>query len=525
MDEKILFVDDDPNILEIYQRALRKTFRIDIATSGEEGLRLLAERGPYAVVVADMGMPIMNGIDFLGRVRELSPDTVRMVLTGRESTATAAVNQANVFRFLVKPCPVDTVLSALVAGVNEYRHTVTQNERIELDRIHPREAAPWNMSLGPEILTLHHSDGRSIIMLFREEAARYMHFNYDPIRGTMVTVSFTPGMKGYSFLLSSASLARLLAWLPHKAPEETRKEIRRSGTGVGLLGIAQLLLTQGASWGWGLLLLLTALAGVIAPRRQMYFVNSVLLLLVGLADLVLYSPAGPNMPGIDITALMPVLMGGLLIICFAHQVSLTSPNHQLRAARAIRDRQAEFLPSHSPMVHGVGQAFRWVSLAFAAYAAAVLVVAYSYANALGTLGGLTSMLPDLAIFGVLAVLLFVVSAEMAMSKRPAYLEAKVAGQLVISVGVLSFWSVLLNFDIHAPLSFFGRVFSPDILLFDHPYAWGSMSFFGGWMSKELAVYARPYVWITLVACVVAFNWWFTGSVDKELEDQRCQRIP
>lgn len=527
MDEKILFVDDDPAILECYRRAVQRTFQVDTATSGQDGLRLLAERGPYAVVVADMEMPGMKGNEFLGRVRELAPETVRMMLTGHGdvNTATAAVNQANVFRFLLKPCPLDSLVSALTAGVNEYRNTATQNERIELERIHPGDAAPWNISLGPEILTLNNADGRPIIMLFREEAARYMHFNYDLLRGTIITVSFIPGMKGYSFICDKKSLAKLFVWLPHKTPREVQQEIVRSGIGVGLMGIAQLLMTQGNSWGYGLLLLLAGVTGVLFPRQGMYYVNSAVMLLVGLADLVLYSPAGQNAAGNRVEELLPVVMGGLLILWLAHQISLTNPNQQLRTARAIRDKRAEFLPSSSRAAHRAAHAIRWVSLGFAAYAAAVLVVAFSYTDTLGFLDGLTSMLGDLAIFGILAVLLFAVSLRMSLCKRPAYFEAKVVGQLVTVVGVLAVWSVLLNFDPHAPVSFFGHIFLPELLVFDHPYTWGSMSLFDGWMSRELAVYARPYVWISVVVCVVVFNSRFARIVDRELEMQRSQWVP
>ena len=302
---------------------------------------------------------------------------------------------------------------------------------------------------------------------------------------------------------------------------EIEGEIYRSGIGVSLLGVAQILVTQGASWGWGILLMLAGLLGILLPKRQIYYVNGLLLLLVGLADLSMYAPAANQTAGIHIMGLMPVLMGGLLIIWFTHQLSLAGPNQQIRAARALRDSRVEFLPSHSPLVHGVARTIRWIALVFVVYAVAVLVVALS-ADGSGPLGRLTSMLPDLAIFGVLAMLLFVVSVGMVASKRPAYLEAKVAAQLVIAVGVLSFWNVLLNFDINAPAAFFGHVFLPDVLVFEHPYSWGNMSFFGGWMQKELTVYARPHVWIMLVLCVMAFNGWFTRSVDKELEDQRCQ---
>jgi DNA-binding NtrC family response regulator len=59
MSERILCVDDDPNILQAYQRALRKRFQIDVALGGEQALEAIVQQGPYAVVVADMQMPIL----------------------------------------------------------------------------------------------------------------------------------------------------------------------------------------------------------------------------------------------------------------------------------------------------------------------------------------------------------------------------------------------------------------------------------------------------------------------------------
>ena len=59
---KILFVDDEPNVLEAYQRNLRKRYSLEAATSCEMALELIAQRGPFAVLVADMQMTVMNGI-------------------------------------------------------------------------------------------------------------------------------------------------------------------------------------------------------------------------------------------------------------------------------------------------------------------------------------------------------------------------------------------------------------------------------------------------------------------------------
>jgi len=103
---KILCVDDEPNVLKAYKRGLRSNFAIDIATSGGEALQFIESRGPYAVIVSDMRMPQMNGIELLNTVKQCAPDTVRIMLTGNadQQTAIDAVNPGEIFRFLNKPC-------------------------------------------------------------------------------------------------------------------------------------------------------------------------------------------------------------------------------------------------------------------------------------------------------------------------------------------------------------------------------------------------------------------------------------
>jgi CheY-like chemotaxis protein len=123
MNERVLFVDDEPNVLEGIQRTLRKQSNLFTAASGAEGLRLLEESGPFALVVSDMRMPLMTGAQFLAKVRERTPDTVRMILSGQadlEATI-AAVNEGHIYRFLSKPCPSDQLTAAVADGLNQYR--------------------------------------------------------------------------------------------------------------------------------------------------------------------------------------------------------------------------------------------------------------------------------------------------------------------------------------------------------------------------------------------------------------------
>ncbi len=130
MSDRILCVDDDPNILQAYQRSLRKRFRLETALGGEEALERIAARGPFAVVVADMRMPGMNGVELLARIKEIAPLTVRMMLTGNadQQTAMEAVNEGHIFRFLTKPCPPETFAKVLQAGLEQYRLVTAERE-------------------------------------------------------------------------------------------------------------------------------------------------------------------------------------------------------------------------------------------------------------------------------------------------------------------------------------------------------------------------------------------------------------
>jgi response regulator RpfG family c-di-GMP phosphodiesterase len=130
MSERILFVDDDPNLLAACERNFRRQFPLDTAEGGEAGLAKLAERGPYAVVVADRQMPRMDGVQFLAEVKRRAPDTVRMMLTGNADLEVAirVVNEGNIFRFLTKPCPPEVLAKALEDACAQYRLVVAEHE-------------------------------------------------------------------------------------------------------------------------------------------------------------------------------------------------------------------------------------------------------------------------------------------------------------------------------------------------------------------------------------------------------------
>jgi len=130
MNDKILFVDDDPNLLASCERNFRRKFPLETAEGGEAALARIAANGPYAVVVSDRQMPGMDGIQFLSLVRERAPDTVRIMLTGNADLegAIKVVNEGNIFRFLTKPCPPDILGKAVEDARTQYQLVTAEKE-------------------------------------------------------------------------------------------------------------------------------------------------------------------------------------------------------------------------------------------------------------------------------------------------------------------------------------------------------------------------------------------------------------
>jgi len=133
MPEQILLVDDDRNILDGYRRTLRSEFLIDTVDCGGEALALIESRGPYAVVISDMRMPGMSGIDLLKKVKSAAPETVRVMLSGNADMQTAidAINEGSIFRFLVKPCAKELMAKTITAALVQYRLITAEKQLLE----------------------------------------------------------------------------------------------------------------------------------------------------------------------------------------------------------------------------------------------------------------------------------------------------------------------------------------------------------------------------------------------------------
>lgn len=131
--KRILFVDDDPKVLSGVVRQFDEAFDISTATSPDEALSMFDGVESFAVVVSDMRMPEMTGVELLSRVRQKSPDTVRIMLTGFADLASTieAVNEGHIFRFLSKPCSPEILENAIRAGLKQYQLVHSEKELLE----------------------------------------------------------------------------------------------------------------------------------------------------------------------------------------------------------------------------------------------------------------------------------------------------------------------------------------------------------------------------------------------------------
>ncbi|MBI5007259.1 MAG: response regulator [Nitrosomonadales bacterium] len=122
MERTLLLVDDEENITSALVRLLRQDgYRILRANSAVEGLELLAQNA-VGVIISDQRMPNMTGVEFLGKVRELYPDTVRIVLSGYTelNSVTDAINRGSVYKFFTKPWDDDLLRANVQEAFQRY---------------------------------------------------------------------------------------------------------------------------------------------------------------------------------------------------------------------------------------------------------------------------------------------------------------------------------------------------------------------------------------------------------------------
>jgi signal transduction histidine kinase len=126
----ILVVDDEPDVVQSLQDLLRLDYKVLGATRAVEGLRIM-ENVEVHVVMSDQRMPEVTGVEFLRRVRENHPDTIRLLITGYADIKAVidAINQGSVYRYITKPWDPDE-LQTIIRQAAEQRDLLEERKRL-----------------------------------------------------------------------------------------------------------------------------------------------------------------------------------------------------------------------------------------------------------------------------------------------------------------------------------------------------------------------------------------------------------
>lgn len=165
MTHSVLLVDDDVEILEMFRKLLRREpYEIELAGGAEPALEMMAHRR-FSVVVSDERMPGMNGTEFLSRIQLEYPDVMRMMVTGLSAVDVAmrAINEGQVYRFLLKPVRASELGSAIRDALTEWdlRHA----SEASLGREQRREVAMATLERQWEGLTRIRRDDSGAIVV------------------------------------------------------------------------------------------------------------------------------------------------------------------------------------------------------------------------------------------------------------------------------------------------------------------------------------------------------------------------
>jgi response regulator RpfG family c-di-GMP phosphodiesterase len=154
MSETIVFLDDEQNVLNALRRVFLDEGHTLVLTTSPEEAKACLSKGKVAVIVSDQRMPTVTGIQFLEEAKKISPETVRILLTGQADMGTAmeAINRGSVYRFLMKPWDDDELRLILRQAAAHYT-LVTENIRLtELTFTQNMELQSLNANLENKVL-------------------------------------------------------------------------------------------------------------------------------------------------------------------------------------------------------------------------------------------------------------------------------------------------------------------------------------------------------------------------------------
>lgn len=137
---RILLVDDEPNVVFALQRLLRRSLPTSVKVEGfDNPLQALARTdvASFDVIVSDFRMPQMNGVQFLGKVRDKQPHAIRMILsaTTEVETIMTAINDVEVFRYLTKPWQEDELVSCVKLALERAQKNLQERKAVDEMRV------------------------------------------------------------------------------------------------------------------------------------------------------------------------------------------------------------------------------------------------------------------------------------------------------------------------------------------------------------------------------------------------------
>jgi len=151
----ILIVDDEDSILRSLQRLFRKeSYNIVTADSGSEGLRLISEApAPFSLIISDQRMPEMTGLQFLAEVRKISPNTMRVLLTGYSDVDVIieAINKGGIHSYFTKPWKDEDLLLQVRQILDQYDLIVENRRLLDLTKKQNEELTELNSRLEEKV--------------------------------------------------------------------------------------------------------------------------------------------------------------------------------------------------------------------------------------------------------------------------------------------------------------------------------------------------------------------------------------
>ena len=220
----VLFVDDEERILRSLRMQFRGRYEVLTAGSGSDALDIVRSRSVHAVV-SDQRMPGMLGAELLSRVREISPATMRLLLTGYSDmqAIVASVNEGEIFRFIEKPWQAQRLAEAVEQAV--------QVARREL-------AAPV---LAPVAVSASLPDATDIRLLTMDEDPTTFALVRE-LAGTRCAVEYAPTLEGALAVLSEQEIAVVIAGLRHRSDDVigALKTLKRYSPGTLTIAVSPL---------------------------------------------------------------------------------------------------------------------------------------------------------------------------------------------------------------------------------------------------------------------------------------------